>query len=242
MSAKNDGSIFALIPAAGAGKRMGGHVPKQYLSLLGKSILEHTLSLFVNNEKIKSVIVTVAPDDKLLSGLPSPLLEQCKIVTGGAERCDSVVAGLNCLRKTESDDSWVLVHDAARPCVRPRDIDKLIETLLGNSVGGLLATPVLDTLKDSENSGLVSKTIDRSRLWRALTPQMFRLGLLHEALIASLKCGAKVTDESQAIENAGFSATLVEGSNDNIKVTRPEDLWLAEAILSHHESLREEFS
>lgn len=230
--------VFALIPAAGAGKRMGAEVPKQYLPLLGKPILEHTLARFVGSEKIKRVVVTVAADDDMFPRLCPSLLEQCTIITGGAERCDSVIAGLDHLRKSEPDDSWVLVHDAARPCIQQHDIDKLIQVLVGNRVGGLLAAPVSDTIKDCSQDGLIRKTIDRTSLWRALTPQMFRLGLLQEALAVSIKNGLVVTDESQAIENAGFSSKIVEGSNDNIKVTRPEDIWLAEAILTRHKVLQ----
>jgi 2-C-methyl-D-erythritol 4-phosphate cytidylyltransferase len=238
MVGKNDGNIFALIPAAGAGTRMGGQVPKQYLSILGKTILEHTLSLFVNNPKIKRPIVAVSEDDELFSSLPSSVLEKCTIITGGAERRDSVMAGLNYLRKFEPDCSWVLVHDAARPCVQHRDIDNLIEAVKGHPVGGLLAAPVLDTVKECTKSSIVKKTVDRSNLWRALTPQMFRLTVLQKALAMSIENGTTVTDESQAIEEAGFSSKVVEGSGQNIKVTRPEDLWLAEAILSHHKSLK----
>jgi len=237
MIAKNDGAIFALIPAAGVGTRMGGQVPKQYLSVLGKTILEHTLTLFVNNSKIERPIVAVAENDRLFFSLPSSVIEKCTVITGGAERRDSVMAGLNHLKKFEPDCSWVLVHDAARPCVQHRDIDNLIETVKGHPVGGLLATPVLDTLKECTKSRTVGKTVDRSNLWRALTPQMFRLTVLQKALSMSIDNGTIVTDESQAIEEAGFSSKIVEGSGQNIKVTRPEDLWLAEAILSHHKNL-----
>lgn len=237
MVGKNDGDIFALIPAAGAGTRMGGQVPKQYLSVLGKTILEHTLSLLANNSKIKRLIVAVAEDDQLFSTLPSSIVEKCTIITGGTERSDSVMAGLNYLKKFAPDCSWVLVHDAARPCVQHRDIDNLIEAVKGHSVGGLLATPLLDTLKECVDSSIVKKTVDRSNLWRALTPQMFRLTVLQKALAESIKNGAMVTDESQAIEQAGLSSKIIEGSSQNIKVTRPEDLWLAEAILSHYKSI-----
>ena len=237
MVGKNDGDIFALIPAAGAGTRMGGQVPKQYLSVLGKTILEHTLTMFVNNSKIKRSIVVVAENDQLFFSLPSSVREKCTIITGGAERRDSVMAGLNYLRKFEPDCSWVLVHDAARPCVRHRDIDNLIEAVAGHPVGGLLAAPVLDTIKECTKSRTVRKTVDRSNLWRALTPQMFRLTILQKVLSMSVENGTMVTDESQAVEEAGFSSKIVQGSSQNIKVTQPEDLWLAGVILSHYKNL-----
>ena len=161
MVLKNDGDIFALIPAAGVGTRMGGEVPKQYLSVLGKTILEHTLTVLVNNNKIKRLIVAVAEEDQLFSSLPASILEKCTIVNGGTERRDSVMAGLNYLRQFEPDCSWVLVHDAARPCVQHYDIDNLIESVKGHPVGGLLATPVLDTLKECAESSIVKKTDDK---------------------------------------------------------------------------------
>ena len=155
------------------------------------------------------------------------------VVTGGAERCHSVLNGLEALRQHADLTDWVLVHDAARPCLAVADLDRLMNELADDPVGGLLAAPVRDTLKQADSAGRVATTVDRSRLWHALTPQMFRLGRLRDALNAALARGLLVTDEAGAMEAAGFAPRLIEGRADNVKITRPEDLALAEFYLAH---------
>lgn len=224
---------WAMVPAAGAGKRMGAPTPKQYLPLLGQAVIRHTLEILLCHPRIDGVVVAIGADDawwpEIADALPSakPLL----VVTGGAERCHSVANGLHALRERALPDDWVLVHDAARPCLTREDLDRLIAALADDPIGGLLAMPVRDTLKQADDHGRVATTVDRSRLWHALTPQMFRLGLLHDALRMALDRGQLVTDEAAAMEAAGFSPRLIEGRADNLKITRPEDLALAEFYL-----------
>ncbi len=153
-------------------------------------------------------------------------------VSGGAERADSVRQGLAALRSRLDDDDWVLVHDAARPCLQAVELAALIERVGGDEVGGLLAAPVVDTLKRMDEVGRVAETVGRERLWRALTPQMFRFGILSRALADAAQRGMAVTDEAQAVELAGFRPLLVAGSADNLKITLPEDLPRAEHILT----------
>jgi 2-C-methyl-D-erythritol 4-phosphate cytidylyltransferase len=217
------------VPAAGVGKRMAANRPKQYLPLLGQTVLEHTLQRLCGLPEISAVVACVSRDDGYWPRLPQP--ERVWRADGGAERCHSVLNGLGLLRHHAAPEDWVLVHDAARPCVRPDDIQKLMRQLVDHPVGGLLALPVRDTMKRADATGTVQHTVDRAGLWHALTPQMFRLETLHDALSAALAGGGLVTDEAQAMELAGLQPALVEGHADNIKITRPEDLLLAEFYL-----------
>lgn len=221
---------WAVIPAAGKGARMGAPLPKQYLTLGDRTILEHTLDRFLRHPRIAGVTVAIAADDEIWPGIAAAL-PQVRRVEGGAERCHSVLNALDALRQTLTDEDWVLVHDAARPCVHADDISSLIATLQHEACGGILGTAVRDTLKRCSESGLIEDTVDRTHVWHALTPQMFRYGWLHRALSAALASGRLVTDEAQAIELAGGEARLVQGRADNIKITRPEDLALAECFL-----------
>lgn len=226
---------WAMVPAAGAGRRMGAATPKQYLPLLGQAVIVHTLETLLCHPCITGVVVAIGAEDgwwpTIANALPTakPLL----VVTGGAERCHSVSNGLQSLREWAALDDWVLVHDAARPCLTCEDLDRLITELTGDPVGGLLAVPVRDTLKQADDHGRIAATVDRSQLWHALTPQMFRLGLLHDALQVALDRGLLVTDEAAAMEAAGFAPRLIQGRADNLKITRPEDLALAEFYLKH---------
>lgn len=225
---------WALVPAAGIGKRMGSVVPKQYLPLAGRPVIAHALATLLAHPRIAGVVVAIGAEDE---GWPTVAVELAsvkplRVVTGGAERCHSVLNGLEALRKWAMLNDWVLVHDAARPCLTTEDLDRLFAELAEDSVGGLLAVPVRDTLKQADDAGRVAATVDRSRLWHALTPQMFRLGMLHEALRAALARGLLVTDEAAAMEAAGYAPRLVEGRADNLKITRPEDLALAEFYLT----------
>jgi len=222
---------WAVIPAAGVGTRMQADLPKQYLSVNGKRILEYSLECFCAHPKIESVVVAIADQDHHWPQLAITSHPRIKQTTGGAERCHSV---LNCLRvlSTLADpDDWVLVHDAVRPCISKEDIDCLIETLDKHPVGGLLALPVRDTMKRSGTGNVVIETVNRDGLWHALTPQMFRLAALIAALEQALDQGRFVTDEAQAIELTGASPVLVQGRPENIKITHNNDLALAELYL-----------
>lgn len=221
---------WAVVPAAGSGRRMGAATAKQYLPLRGRPLLTHALAPLLACERIDAVVLVVAADDmRWRECLPRD--DRLLTATGGAERCHSVGNGLGRLADRAADDDWVLVHDAARPCLSAAELDTLFSTLAADAVGGLLAVPLTDTLKAASESGRVARTLSREGLWRALTPQMFRYGLLRDALAATLAAGIAVTDEAAAIEHAGHRPVLVKGRVANIKVTGPEDLALAEAIL-----------
>ncbi|MEQ8660846.1 MAG: 2-C-methyl-D-erythritol 4-phosphate cytidylyltransferase [Gammaproteobacteria bacterium] len=232
MSVRAAGRIFAVVPAAGVGRRMGGEVPKQYLVLAGRTVLEHTLARIAGHAAVAGVAIAIAADDDRFAALAPGLPPACRVVTGGAERCHSVLAGLDALAGAAADDDWALVHDAARPCVRGTDIDRMLGELAGHAVGGILAVPVRDTLKRCDAAGNITATVDREHLWHALTPQMFRFGTLRQALRDALDSGRLVTDEAQAIEGAGLVPRVVAGHADNIKITHPADLALAELILA----------
>ena len=229
--------FWAVIPAAGTGKRMDSAIPKQYLPLHGKTVLEHTLRHIIGHPSIAAVVVVIAQDDQYWPGLASVFAEQSLIVVhGGAERCNSVINGLRALSGHAAPQDWVLVHDAARPCVRREDIDRLMESLKDHPIGGLLGIPVTDTMKSTDVQGNIIKTVQREGLWRALTPQMFRYEMLLQALQSIIDRGVLVTDESEAMEMSGNSPQMVEGHADNIKITRPQDLSFAEMYLQQQEN------
>lgn len=223
--------FWAVIPAAGVGARMGAPLPKQYLSLAGRTVIEHTLERFLAVEAIAGIVVAVAAGDSRWTELARGCDPRVVQAPGGAERCHSVLSALQVLAPRAAADDWVLVHDAARPCIRPADIRLLMRTLEGDPVGGLLGLPVRDTMKRCGTDGRVSRTVDREGLWHALTPQMFRLGTLASALESAVAAGRLVTDEAEAVELAGLAPRLVEGHADNIKITRPVDRMLAELYL-----------
>jgi len=228
---------WAVVPAAGSGRRMGAEVAKQYLPLCGRPVLAHALAPLFACERIAAVVLVVASGDERWTGIVSPG-ERLLIAAGGAERCHSVLGGLEALAGRAAEDDWVLVHDAARPCLSGEELGRLFDALEGDSVGGLLATPLADTLKTADEAGRVAKTLPREGLWRALTPQMFRFGLLHRALAAAVTAGVMVTDEAAAMEHAGYRPALVAGHAANIKITGPEDLALAAAVLRGREEER----
>ncbi len=230
----NSSGHWAIVPAAGIGKRMGSTLPKQYLPLAGRPVIAWTLDTLLHHPLIDGVVVAISGEDEWWPEVAASLaaVKPLRVTTGGAERCHSVLNGLETLRQHADSTDWVLVHDAARPCLAVADLDRLISELADDPVGGLLAAPVRDTLKQADSSGRVATTIDRSRLWHALTPQMFRLGRLRDALNTALARGLLVTDEAAAMEAAGFAPRLIEGRADNVKITRPEDLALAEFYLT----------
>lgn len=221
-------AFWAVIPAAGVGARMAADRPKQYLQLGGRTILEHSLNCFLGHPSLKGVVVSIAADDPFWPGLPCASDPRIQRAAGGRERADSVLNALLLLHaQGAADGDWVLVHDAARPNLSRDDLDRLLLELADDPVGGLLAVPARDTLKRADANGRVEVTVDRSTIWQAYTPQMFRLGALHRALADSLVADVAITDEASAIEWSGQAPRLIEGRNDNIKVTRPEDLeWL----------------
>lgn len=225
----SDLPFWVVIPAAGVGSRMQADRPKQYLPLAGRSLIEHTLDCFLKHPGLQGLVVCLADNDPYWAGLSCACDARIFIAPGGRERADSVLNGLDALLgQGAKPGDWVLVHDAARPNLAASDLHRLLETLADDPVGGLLAVPVRDTLKQAGADRRVTATPDRSAFWQAYTPQMFRLETLHKALSGALAAGVTITDEASAMEWAGHAPLLVEGRADNIKVTRPEDLdWLA---------------
>lgn len=220
---------FAIVPAAGSGSRFGAEKPKQYLSLLGRPLIHHTLAVLVACPEIERVWVVLSPGDAEWSRHDwSDLGAKLETVRcGGATRADSVGNGLRAAAMVAADDDWVLVHDAARPCLSADMLAALLRELADDPVGGILAVPVADTLKRADAEQRVAATEPRDGLWQAQTPQMFRYGRLAEALE---NCRA-VTDEAGAIEAMGLKPKLVKGDSTNLKVTFPADLALAAMIL-----------
>lgn len=220
--------FWLVIPAAGVGARMAADRPKQYLEVAGRCILEHTLDCFLDHPDLLGAVVCLAVDDPYWPSLALADDPRIRRADGGRERADSVLAGLRALQQAgAAQDDWVLVHDAARPNLARSDLDRLLDTLAMDPVGGLLAVPARDTLKRADAAGRVAQTVDRAVIWQAYTPQMFRLGDLRQALDAALAAAVPITDEASALEWAGKAPRLVEGRADNLKVTRPEDLqWL----------------
>lgn len=223
--------VWAVVPAAGIGSRMQADRPKQYLDLEGKPVIEHTLERLASHPNIKGIIVAVAENDPWWSECLQDYDCPIHIVSGGAERADSVLNALKELSKLSGDDPWVMVHDAARPCLQHQDIDTMLLTLSGHAVGGILGIPVNDTVKRANADNVITETVSRQGLWRASTPQMFHLKQLKNALISAKEQQLVVTDEASAIELAGFQVMMVEGHADNIKITVPQDLALASLYL-----------
>lgn len=214
-------------------------VPKQFLRLEGRTILRHTLDCFLNHPGIAGITVALnAGIDSMDLDLPG-VSANFRIVAGGAERSESVRNALESLDSILNDEDWVLVHDAARPCLPREDLERLLDFLHDDAVGGLLASPSTDTLKWVDDDGRVQRTLDRTHVWRAMTPQMFRFGLLRRALQEAFHKRIVMTDEASAIELLGFHPRIVEGSPVNIKVTRPEDLDIVRTYLAQQQKGQE---
>ncbi|HEU4669744.1 MAG TPA: 2-C-methyl-D-erythritol 4-phosphate cytidylyltransferase [Dyella sp.] len=222
--------LWCVVPAAGRGLRVGGDRPKQYLPIAGRLLIEHTLDRLARHPRIAGLLVVLSPGDPLWPELSKLRGKPVLTAGGGAERCDSVLAGLQALPTDVGDDDFVLVHDAARPCVRLEDISRLIERA-GAGEGGLLGAPLRDTLKRADAAGCSVLTEPRDQRWRAFTPQMFRRGALSAALREASRRGVIVSDEAMAMELDGHAPLLVEGAEDNIKVTTAADFALAEFLL-----------
>lgn len=221
------------MPAAGVGSRMQADRPKQYLPLNGQFLMDHTLNVFLSYPAFEQLVLVLSATDDYWpqSGFYNdPRIVQAE---GGSERCYSVLNGLKAIAKQAQPNDWVLVHDIARPCLQHSDLDKLLSS--PNDEGALLAVPVRDTMKRGKLQGkntVIKQSVERTQLWHALTPQMFRYQDLYQALERCLADGIEVTDEASAMEHCGYHPLLVEGRADNLKVTRPEDLSLAEFFLS----------
>ena len=228
-------NFYALIPAAGSGSRMQDQLPKQYLPLAGKPMIFHTLHSLCNSPRLSGIFVVLAAEDEEWqkhdwSEFSDKLVS---LPCGGATRAQSVLNGLKAASDGSllGDDDWVLVHDAARPCLTRTQLDRLLDELCDDEVGGLLAIPVADTLKRNNGAGRVACTESRENLWQAQTPQMFRHKLLVKAL--SIAGGATMTDDASAIEALGYQPKLVLGDARNLKITYPQDLALAELMLKN---------
>ena len=225
--------IIALIPAAGTGTRFGDSLPKQYLDVNGQPLIVHTLQALARVSRIEKIIVVLSPEDQHWRGLVAndrPVWQALStrvetINVGGKSRRDSVLNGLNAI---ECAAAWIMVHDAARPCIRSELVEQFIDELENDSVGGLLALPLSDTIKLDDGNLRVAKTLSRENIWRAQTPQMFKFELLKKALTAS----PNATDEAEAIEATGHQPKLVMGDSANLKVTYATDLKLAKMLLS----------
>jgi 2-C-methyl-D-erythritol 4-phosphate cytidylyltransferase len=223
---------WVVVPAAGRGRRVGGETPKQYLNLLGRPLIRHTLDRVAAHPRVTGLMIALAADDTRWPGFRELKGKPVRTCVGGNERADSVLAGLRALPHDVREKDWVLVHDAARPCLRRDDLDRLFDHGGAHDVGAILAAPVRDTLKRADAHGAIEGTEPRDSLWRALTPQMFRRAALERALEAALAAGDAVTDEAMAMERLGLRPMLVEGAEDNIKVTTPADVALAEFLLA----------
>jgi len=221
-------TYWLVMPAAGIGRRFGPDRPKQYAPLCGRTVIEWALAPFLTDSRCAGVVVALASDDPCWTAVAPPTV---RVAAGGQERSHSVRNGLATLAGRARDDDWVLVHDAARPCLSREDLDRLLAELATHPVGGLLATPAADTLKRADASRDVQQTVERASLWRALTPQMFRYGRLCEALDRAHAAGRIPTDEAQAIEWLGDVPRLVAGAATNLKITSAADLAIAAALL-----------
>jgi 2-C-methyl-D-erythritol 4-phosphate cytidylyltransferase len=225
----NSTKIWGVVPAAGVGKRMQSDKPKQYLELGGKTVIEQTLLRLLEANVFTAIAVAISSEDPYWPELEISKHPNILTAPGGKERADSVLSALTTIRTQASDNDWVLVHDAARPCITSTDIHLLIDRLKTDDIGGILALSSHDTLKNVQANTIIG-TLDRTHVWRALTPQMFRYGMLKTALEAA-EGNPAVTDEASALELQGFQPKIVEGRPDNIKITRPEDLALAQFYL-----------
>ena len=223
---------WALVPAAGSGRRFGAEIPKQYLQAAGKPLIEHALDALLSHPDIEGVVVALAADDPQWPGWATLHGKPVLTCVGGGERADSVLAALRALPADLAADVIVLVHDAARPNLRGEDISRLHDAALAHADGAILAAPVRDTLKRADCDANIAMTEPRDGIWRALTPQAFRRDVLIRALEAARADGIVVTDDAQAVERLGLHPRLVEGREDNLKVTTPADLQLAEFLLT----------
>ena len=228
----NKDNYFLIVPASGVGTRMGSSTPKQYLRLEnGLTIIDQCLKTLLEIKLISGFVVALSSTDSFFQS--SDFYNHSKILAiaeGGKERFNSVLSALNSLNNRAQPNDWVLVHDSVRPCIKKSDIEKLIREVSNDSIGGILATSAIDTVKEKNASGSI-KTIDRKKLYMAQTPQMFRFGILKEAIESAIRMGGRITDESEAIEKLGHSVKIIGGSSSNIKITAKDDIDLANYFL-----------
>jgi len=227
--------VHALIPAAGRGTRYGGAILKQYLPISGKAVLAHSIKIFQFHPQISRITVVLAEDDQWFASSVGALASAVETVIGGDTRAKSVRNGLTFIVEKYPETEWVLVHDGARPCLSSRSLERLLEQGLQSPDGAILAMPVGDTLKRAGEQREITATVDRSGLWAAQTPQLFRIRALAEAIDAAHREGCELTDEASAMEFVGARPKLVMGSVANIKITHPTDLAIAEALLERNE-------
>ncbi len=239
MSTAETPRYWAIVPAAGVGRRMNVDIPKQYLEIRGKTLMEHTVERLLNFPILGKIVVVLDKDDETCRHIELLNNDRILFAEGGEERYNSVLNGLAVLNQVAADHDWVMVHDVARPCVRKSDLEWLVESLRTHPVGGILGNPVRDTMKRTDSLGEITDTVDREQLWHALTPQMFRMKLLRNAMIRVVDENVSVTDEAGAIEYAGYKPLMVEGHPDNIKVTRGSDLALASLYIEQQSKLIE---
>lgn len=225
-----DMRIWAVIPASGIGHRMQSDRPKQYLSFCNKTVIEHTLDRLLSCDQVHGVILVLRADDQYWSNLQYTTNKPLFIAQGGAERQDSVINGLIKLHEVDKESCYAMVHDAARPLVRIEDLFSLINAVRQSESGAILASPIPDTLKRGDKTGRITETVDRTGLWRAFTPQLFDSKILLNALQTAKANNQQMTDDAAAMEAMDYAPQLVECSPDNIKITQPEDLLLAEQI------------
>ncbi len=223
--------MWAIIPAAGSGSRFSKTELKQYQSIDGQTVLEHTVAR-LNQLKLTGYVLAIGAEDHVAKTLPLAQLEKAHFCNGGAERVNSVLNALNYLSTIASEDDWVFVHDAARPCVAQLNLETLVQTAVTTSQSAILAIPVRDTLKRVETAPQILTTVDRSTLWQAQTPQIAKLGVLKKAIEQALAAGVNITDEASALEYIGEPVQVVQSRSDNIKITYPDDLELARLILA----------
>jgi 2-C-methyl-D-erythritol 4-phosphate cytidylyltransferase len=234
MMGSDMGKIWCIVPAAGIGSRFGEERPKQYIPFRSSTIIDVTIKTLLSCSKLEKIIVCIHPDDEYAQKSDYINHPKVQVVIGGNERSDSVLSGIQSIQTDKADDDWVLVHDAARPCVRLADINRLIKAAQIHQQGAILAAPIHDTVKEVVNQ-LAVNTLDRTRLWRALTPQLFKLKDIQTALLSENENSYLMTDEASAIEQLGLPVRIVEGHADNIKITVPADLQLANMYMDQQE-------
>ena len=222
---------WGIVPAAGVGKRMQADRPKQYLQLNAHTVIEQTLTRLLDVKQFTAVVVAISKEDPYWPELKISKNPRIITAAGGKERADSVLSALNAIVDKAADNDWVLVHDAARPCITRSDVEHLIDELHGHPVGGILALASHDTLKLVNADLAITDTVDRGKIWRALTPQMFRYSALKHALQEAADKGWIMTDDASAMELQGLLPKIIAGRSDNLKITRPEDLALAQFYL-----------
>jgi 2-C-methyl-D-erythritol 4-phosphate cytidylyltransferase len=227
--------FWGIVPAAGVGKRMQADRPKQYLALNNSTVIEQTLTRLLQVQQLTGVVVAISQEDPYWPTLEISKNPRIYTAPGGKERADSVLSALKSIAELADENDWVLVHDAARPCITPADVENLIDQLKNHSVGGILGLASHDTLKSVNDELAIVDTVDRSTIWRALTPQMFRYGELKQALEEAAEKGWIVTDDASALELQGKQPKMITGRSDNLKITRPEDLALAQFYLEQQQ-------